>query len=1158
MQRPELDASASQKSLAHPVTLHRADCPPRVVTAGRSQRLEKQRKWQHRSKKALHKAVKQAKAFEVGKLLRRLKDAELLESLKAADSKSAAKGKQAAPTGKIPQSGTMDPERIRSQLAAAKEADVEAMTDAAGLHCGFDPSIERLRVSHPKSAQPQPSAAAAAAGPGESAEAAAAAAAELEPCEAGQKTEGRLRAVGVVQARMIKSGCVQKLQVQLLTEFLTLFPRRVSTMGHGAADHGFVQAVTLPALIFASTMALAAAAQAASTLPAALPTLSANLPAAVASGLAQSLGAAAPAQDMKLGLVLPLRNEAELDALLLQIRDPQSASYHHYLSSDEFASRFGATQQDYDAVVAWARNNGLTVARTTPNRRIVDVQGSVATVNRALHVQVGNYQHPTDSRTFFAPDREPTMTLATPLLAIIGLTNVTPPHNHLLRGTSAQHMKAVTRTHGSGPSEGRWGDDADSEAGNDADGEGGGSSEEGSDADAGADADADGASQGAGGRSVHSVLEAVAAAVASSGRPAAASGGPVIVDGSTGVEVGREEADRRDSMYIGVEAGNEGFDSEDFDAEIADAGAGQGAEGALAAGGAGDSAAGRGGAVAGPAVEPKQSLEQIAAAAVAAAVARRAAAKAAAAASGAAAGLNGSSSAGPGGSSSQPQWRLTSDPAERERLKREAKLAAARTKLLKNAGIDIGKFTKAPAPPPSKKRKAAAAAALAAAGSGSATAGGGLAGGVGAAVGVEGASLLLQQQQQHATKRKFEDSDGEEDTPDAPATAVPVEPSVKPKKKRIRVPGSGMLFSQAAAAAAAAAAEASTAEVSAHAVLTPEQEYQQLLSKGSGKPGQLTGKAGKKAKWEAKKAKNHTGQHARRKVFEQMQKEAAQQQQQAQQPPQQQTQQAQQYGSQRQGQQYGQQGQQQQQQYGQQRGQQRQQHSDGRSNSQQHGGRPHPSTDKPYSSKPAHSLSEQQHTTRPAAPAGFSADPSKTHTRNLPPPPQQQQQQHLHQEPAEKLHPSWAAKKQPPLSIPPSSSSGAANASKKIKFGDDGPAAASTQPPGRHSNAHSGKRDAPAPAPANGSRPPPSVSRPLAAMPSQSAGGNYPRGGGGGSGGGGGGGVGKGGRGSSAAPTQTKAGFDTPFLRESEMHPSWQAKRKQVAMVPCAGQEDGV
>lgn len=209
---------------------------------------------------------------------------------------------------------------------------------------------------------------------------------------------------------------------------------------------------TLPALIFASTMALAAAAQAASTLPAALPTLSANLPAAVASGLAQSLGAAAPAQDMKLGLVLPLRNEAELDALLLQIRDPQSASYHHYLSSDEFASRFGATQQDYDAVVAWARNNGLTVARTTPNRRIVDVQGSVATVNRALHVQVGNYQHPTDSRTFFAPDREPTMTLATPLLAIIGLTNVTPPHNHLLRGTSAQHMKAVTRTHGSGPS----------------------------------------------------------------------------------------------------------------------------------------------------------------------------------------------------------------------------------------------------------------------------------------------------------------------------------------------------------------------------------------------------------------------------------------------------------------------------------------------------------------------------------------------------------------------------------------------------------------------------------------------------------------------------------------------------------------------------------
>lgn len=210
----------------------------------------------------------------------------------------------------------------------------------------------------------------------------------------------------------------------------------------------------MPALLFTSALAFGASAHAGDTVPvpATMHLLSANLPAAVSSGLAAPLGALAPAQQMKLGLILPLHNAAELDALLLKIRDPHSAYYHQYLSSAEFTARFGASQQDYDAVVAWAKANGLTVTQTTSNRRVVDVQGAAAVVNRALHVQLGNYQHPTEGRTFFAPDREPTMDLTVPLLDITGLTNVTLPHNHLLRGSASQHMNAITRTHGSGPS----------------------------------------------------------------------------------------------------------------------------------------------------------------------------------------------------------------------------------------------------------------------------------------------------------------------------------------------------------------------------------------------------------------------------------------------------------------------------------------------------------------------------------------------------------------------------------------------------------------------------------------------------------------------------------------------------------------------------------
>ena len=152
-------------------------------------------------------------------------------------------------------------------------------------------------------------------------------------------------------------------------------------------------------LFFASALGGGFAAQAADALAGANHLLNTNLPAAVSSGIAAQTGIMDQTKSMKLGLILPLRNEAELDSLLLQLRDPQSPNYHHYLSSAEFTERFGATQKDYDAVVAWAKSNGLTVIQTTPNRRVVHVQGLVTTINRALHVQLGNYQHPTENRT---------------------------------------------------------------------------------------------------------------------------------------------------------------------------------------------------------------------------------------------------------------------------------------------------------------------------------------------------------------------------------------------------------------------------------------------------------------------------------------------------------------------------------------------------------------------------------------------------------------------------------------------------------------------------------------------------------------------------------------------------------------------------------------
>jgi kumamolisin len=132
-------------------------------------------------------------------------------------------------------------------------------------------------------------------------------------------------------------------------------------------------------------------------------------------------------QALKLSIALPLRNEQELDTLLQQLYDPQSPMFRRFLRVEEFTARFGATQEDYDAVIHFAEANGLRVTSTSPNRLLVNVAGTVANVERAFHVTMGVYQHPTEARTFFAADREPTVDLPFPLWHITGLDNFSIP-----------------------------------------------------------------------------------------------------------------------------------------------------------------------------------------------------------------------------------------------------------------------------------------------------------------------------------------------------------------------------------------------------------------------------------------------------------------------------------------------------------------------------------------------------------------------------------------------------------------------------------------------------------------------------------------------------------------------------------------------------------
>jgi len=147
---------------------------------------------------------------------------------------------------------------------------------------------------------------------------------------------------------------------------------------------------------------------------------------------------------MRLVLVLPLRNQEELDQFLRDLYDPASPSYRHYLTVKEFTERFGPTEQDYQTVLGWAKADGFTVVGTSRNRMNVDVTAPVARIEAAFHVKMGLYHHPTEDRTFYAPDREPTVDLPFQLWHIAGLDDFSIPRTALTKKSSEVTSEATT------------------------------------------------------------------------------------------------------------------------------------------------------------------------------------------------------------------------------------------------------------------------------------------------------------------------------------------------------------------------------------------------------------------------------------------------------------------------------------------------------------------------------------------------------------------------------------------------------------------------------------------------------------------------------------------------------------------------------------------
>jgi kumamolisin len=196
------------------------------------------------------------------------------------------------------------------------------------------------------------------------------------------------------------------------------------------------------------------------------PLLTRHVRDAVTNGQAQLIGKLPATQTLRFDIVLPLSDRAGLQNFVQEVQDPTSPFYHKFLTPQEFTARFGPSQQDWDALVAFAKASGFEIVGGDIKGRDLRLTGTVANVEKAFHVNMGLYQDLTESRTFFAIDREPTVDLPFQLWHITGLDNDSKPHplyvkkSDYAKAHGLDPDKVVSHaTTGSGPSSSFLGSD---------------------------------------------------------------------------------------------------------------------------------------------------------------------------------------------------------------------------------------------------------------------------------------------------------------------------------------------------------------------------------------------------------------------------------------------------------------------------------------------------------------------------------------------------------------------------------------------------------------------------------------------------------------------------------------------------------------------------
>ena len=139
----------------------------------------------------------------------------------------------------------------------------------------------------------------------------------------------------------------------------------------------------------AASVCLLGLALPASAAPSTKATLSGSVPAWATS--ANFKGAAVATGLIGFRVYLGWQNSSQAAAAAKAVSDPKSASYKHFLTSQQFRQQFSPSQAQVGSVQTWLRGQGFSVNYTPMNNHYVSAEGTVAQAAAAFGTTFGMY-----------------------------------------------------------------------------------------------------------------------------------------------------------------------------------------------------------------------------------------------------------------------------------------------------------------------------------------------------------------------------------------------------------------------------------------------------------------------------------------------------------------------------------------------------------------------------------------------------------------------------------------------------------------------------------------------------------------------------------------------------------------------------------------------